>query len=323
MLIGAFDEPPKRRERVTRKPPIPKGLTSSKASSQPSTGNAPPTSRNASKGVAISRVKPSAPVSNPRARLPTQPSGDVRQRAQKAAINATVSRKPALPARSVPTAAHTVPDALVISAQLAPWLFMRAAVEGTVEQLELETEDLINQEKASLFEIEKDIRLQRQRAEISGQVEILEDLCRSENKAFTSQISSFSSLLSTFLSSTQGISQLDTLRDMVHSHEWNPKVFDRLKEDIAAAVIEGKALKKSLETLKRSPEAKNAPTSTDKPTLKSERWTIFFEKCNTLLETRLSNLQNLLRLVPVVQEHQKRRIELSVMNIALSTQQPD
>ncbi|CAG8648300.1 12466_t:CDS:2, partial [Acaulospora colombiana] len=290
MLIGGFDEPPKRREKVTRKPPIPRGLTSSKASSQRPTGNAPSTSRSDPKGA----------VSNPRARQPTQPL--VRQRDQKDSASTSVSRKPALPPRSASTIAHTVPDALVISAQLAPWLFMRASVEGTVEQLELETENLINQEKASLFEIEKHIRLQRQRLEISGQVEILEDLCHPENKTFATQIINLSSLLSTFLSSTKGISHLDTLRDLVHSHEWNPQ---------------GRALRKSLEALKRSLDV---PASSHKPILKSERWADLFKQCDILLETRLSNLQKLVRLVPVVQEHQNRRMDLSVMNMALSTQ---
>jgi hypothetical protein len=186
-----------------------------------------------------------------------------------------VSRKPALPSRPAPSTAHTAPDALVISAQLAPWLFMRASVEGAVEHLELETEvkrsfisnfprflteptlqNLISQEKKSLFEIEKDIAVQRRRLEISGQVEVLSDLCHpqvrehresfhvtfeltlvGQNKAFSSQISGISSFLSIFLSSTQGMSQLDTLRDLVHSHEWNPECFDSLKDEIGIYII--------------------------------------------------------------------------------------
>jgi hypothetical protein len=39
-----------------------------------------------------------------------------------------------------PAGAQVAPDALTITAQLAPWLFMRASLEEPLQNLEIETE---------------------------------------------------------------------------------------------------------------------------------------------------------------------------------------
>jgi len=136
---------PPHRERVVRKPPVPRGL------SKPNPPVPKPVKR---VGVVLpaasaDRRKQRVRASNTLRHLTNQP---VCQPAAKATVkNPLASKsqpsvppransKPALPPKRNANPTHIAPDSLIISAQLAPWLYMRSSLEPQLKQLEIETE---------------------------------------------------------------------------------------------------------------------------------------------------------------------------------------
>lgn len=283
------------RERITRKPPVPRVLARIN----------PPVKQ--TKVTAPSARRPN-PVPKPR----NAPISVVKPQPK----TSRVTSKPALPPKLKINQTEVAPDSLTISAQLAPWLYMRASLEGPLEQLENETEEILKAERERLIEAQKLVEESQLRQELQGQIELLEDLLETKNTDFSTSLSTITKDISSFISQSSSASNpaaaLETLQDKVYSTEWESETLQTSSNDLDAAIQQGQAIKHRLDDLR-------AAELTSQWSLKHpSRWKFVMERFSKVLESRIRNLQVLRGAVASVIRYQKRRMELQILDAAIS-----
>ncbi|KAG9054667.1 hypothetical protein FS842_004514 [Serendipita sp. 407] len=173
-LLGATSpvETARTRERVSRKPPLPRGLAKT----------APASRQKAAPAVASSNTDRGNRSASPTKRTKPISRAVVNHSRVKINVQSKPSLKPRLPSRPVASGAqsHVAPDALTICAQLVPWIFMRSSLEARLKPLEERFEEKVQLETDRLNRLEKERESEKQKMELKTEVDILEDLSRAE-----------------------------------------------------------------------------------------------------------------------------------------------
>lgn len=281
MVLGTTASDSRSRERISRKPPLPRAVTT--------------IATKAGRAISTTHIKQQAPI---KARPVSKPST--------AAVTRSTT-KPRLPPRLKPAGPQVNVDALVISAQLVPWISMRIALESQLKPLEAAFENVVQQERQRLDKLETSIREAQQRSKLQGQIEMLEDL--HQNKPFAtllvrvlSQISSFEATEGPH-STTDVSSKLQLLQDQIQS---NDEELGQLEADLASRLNSVHELQGSIRQLKHQ-------LSTDFKAY--TRWDSMLNQLEALVASRLQTLGELAKAIPFVRKLQRTRIELEVLRI--------
>ncbi|KAG8786219.1 hypothetical protein FRC20_000317 [Serendipita sp. 405] len=313
-LLGATSpvETARTRERVSRKPPLPRGLAKT----------APASRQKAAPAVASSNTDRGNRSASPTKRTKPISRAVVNHSRVKINVQSKPSLKPRLPSRPVASGAqsHVAPDALTICAQLVPWIFMRSSLEARLKPLEERFEEKVQLETDRLNRLEKERESEKQKMELKTEVDILEDLSRAENHSFTSQLITILKEAQSFFSDSEGpqsiataTSKLVSLQDKVHSEEWDPQTFEEIGTELAESINQATALRSSVLAL--SSQLKDPQLGSSLKTF--ALWENASQQLLRLLQTRIDSLQELSDAIPLVEAYQRARIELEVLKIGI------